>query len=185
MGLKSFGFHGNEEMTENHTKTGSHVSWRERINFNTVCAMVFIILWTIMFLITPDQIAKPKLFMGRALMGLKPTLFPRLATLGLIGLSIWYLLISFKIDEKNLFKEVEKHLYFRVVASLVVFLAYALLFEPLGFVLSSILVTGTLSTYYGNRNILVGIVVSFGVPLGIYYVFTRLLRVSLPECPFF
>ena len=79
MGLKSFGFHGNEEMTENHTKTGSHVSWRERINFNTVCAMVFIILWTIMFLITPDQIAKPKLFMGRALMGLKPTLFPRLA----------------------------------------------------------------------------------------------------------
>ena len=172
-------------MTENHTKTGSHVSWRERINFNTVCAMVFIILWTIMFLITPDQIAKPKLFMGRALMGLKPTLFPRLATLGLIGLSIWYLLISFKIDEKNLFKEVERRFYFRVVASLVVFLAYALLFEPLGFVLSSILVTGTLSTYYGNRNILVGIVVSFGVPLGIYYVFTRLLKVSLPECPFF
>jgi putative tricarboxylic transport membrane protein len=185
MGLKSFGFHGNEEMTENHTKTGSHVSWRERINFNTVCAMVFIILWTIMFLITPDQIAKPKLFMGRALMGLKPTLFPRLATLGLIGLSIWYLLISFKIDEKNLFKDVEKHIYFRVVASLVVFVAYALLFEPLGFVLSSILLAGTLSTYYGNRNILVGIVVSLGVPLGIYYVFTRLLKVSLPECPFF
>ena len=185
MGLKSFGSKGTEEMVENHTKMGSHVSWRERINFNTVCAMVFIILWTIMFLITPDQIAKPKLFMGRALMGLKPTLFPRLATLGLIVLSIWYLLISFKIDEKNLFKEVKKHLYFRVVASLVVFLAYALLFEPLGFVLSSILVTGTLSTYYGNRNILVGIVVSFGVPLGIYYVFTRLLKVSLPECPFF
>jgi putative tricarboxylic transport membrane protein len=185
MGLKSFGSNGNKEMMENESKTGSHVSWREKINFNTVCAMVFIILWTLMFLITPDQIAKPKLFMGRALMGLKPTLFPRLATLGLIGLSIWYLLISFKIDEKNLFKEVEKHLYFRVVASLVVFLAYALLFEPLGFVLSSILLAGTLSTYYGNRNILVGIVVSFGVPLGIYYVFTRLLKVSLPECPFF
>jgi hypothetical protein len=59
------------------------------------------------------------------------------------------------------------------------------LFEPLGFVVSSMLVAGTLTTFYGNRNILVGILVSFGAPLGIYYVFTRLLKVSLPECPFF
>jgi putative tricarboxylic transport membrane protein len=166
-------------------KNNSGASWRERINFNTVVAIFFIILWTVMFFIIPYQIAKPKLFLGRALMGLKPTLFPRLAVLGLIGLSIWYLIISFGLREKNHFKGVATEGWFRIVTSLVVFTAYALLFEPLGFVVSSILVAGTLSTYYGNRSVLVGIVVSFGVPLGIYYVFTRLLKVSLSEFPFF
>ena len=160
-------------------------SLRSRLNYNTVTAVVFIVLWAVMFIIIPYQIQKPMLFMGRSLMGLKPTLFPRLATLALIGLNIWYLIISFRIDEKNGFKEVSKEGYFRVVATLTVFLAYALLFEPLGFVLSSVLVAGSLSTYFGNRNILVGITVSLGVPIGIYFVFTRLLKVSLPEFPFF
>ncbi|MFH1489018.1 MAG: tripartite tricarboxylate transporter TctB family protein [Pseudomonadota bacterium] len=166
-------------------KTNPCASWWRRSNYNTLIALFFIILWTVMFLIVPSQIAKPKLFMGRSLMGLQPTLFPRLATLGLIGLSLWYFLISFRIEEKNLFRGIPKDSWFRVVVSLVAFSAYAFLFEPLGFVVSSILVAGTLSTYYGNRNVLVGLVVSVGVPLGIYYVFTRLLKVSLPECPFF
>ena len=166
-------------------RESSSDSWYRHINYNTVVAIFFIILWTIMFLTIPYQIQKPMLFMGRSLMGLKPTLFPRLAILSLIGLSIWYLVISFRIKDKSLFPEVTRHGYFRIIASLVVFCAYALLFEHLGFVLSSVLVAGTLSTYYGNRNIVVGILVSVGVPLGIYFVFTRLLKVSLPEFPFF
>lgn len=161
------------------------IAWHKRFNFNTYAAIIFIVLWTVVFFIIPYQIQKPMLFMGRSLMGLKPTLFPRLATLALIGLSIWFLIISFRIDEKNGFKEVAKEGYFRIIVSLVVFVAYALLFDPLGFVVSSMLVAGTLSTFYGNRNILVGILVSVGAPLGIYYVFTRLLKVSLPEFPFF
>ncbi len=159
--------------------------WYRRINYNTVTAIFLLILWTIMFFTIPYQIQKPMLFMGRSLMGLKPTLFPQLAILSLIFLNIWYLVISFRLKDKNLFTEVTRQGYFRIIASLVVFFAYALLFEHLGFVLSSILVAGTLSTFYGNRNILVGIVVSVGVPIGIYFVFTRLLKVSLPEFPLF
>ena len=166
-------------------RDANHLSWRQKINYNTVTALIFIVLWTVMFFIIPYQIQKPKLFLGRSLMGLQPTLFPRLATLGLIGLNIWYLIISFRLQEKNLFKEITKENYFRVFASLMVFIAYALLFEPLGFVLSSFLVVASLSTYYGNRNIIVGLLVSLGVPLGIYYVFTHLLKVSLPEFPLF
>ena len=172
-------------MPTNHLNSNDNTPWMAKLNFNTVTAVLFIVLWSVMFFIIPYQIQKPMLFMGRTLMGLEPTLFPRLATLALVGLNIWYLIISFRIDEKNMFKEVARDGYFRVIASLTVFLAYALLFEPLGFVISSILVAGSLSTYYGNRNILIGIIVSVGVPLGIYLVFTRLLKVSLPECPFF
>lgn len=170
------------EPIENET---NNLTWRQRINYNTVTALIFIVFWTVMFFLVPYQIQKPKLFLGRSLMGLQPTLFPQLATLGLIGLNIWYLIISFQLQEKNLFKELKKENLFKVIASLVVFIAYALLFEPLGFVFSSFLVVASLSTYYGNRNIIIGLLVSLGVPLGIYFIFTRLLKVSLPEFPLF
>jgi hypothetical protein len=84
----------------------SNIAWHKRFNFNTYAAIIFIVLWTVVFFIIPYQIQKPMLFMGRTLMGLKPTLFPRLATLTLIGLSIWFLIISLGIDEKNRFKEI-------------------------------------------------------------------------------
>ncbi len=172
-------------MKENRENSTGVESWRSNFNYNTVTAIVFLILWTIMFFTIPYQIQKPMLFMGRSLMGLKPTLFPQIAILALIVLNIWYLVISFRIKDKNLFTEVTRQGYFRVIASLVVFCAYALLFEHLGFVLSSVLVAGSLSTFYGNRNVLVGVLVSVGVPMGIYFVFTRLLKVSLPEFPLF
>lgn len=172
-------------MNTNNENSISNDSWYHRINYNTVVAIILLILWTIMFFAIPYQIQKPMLFMGRTLMGLKPSLFPQIATLSLIILNIWYLIISFRIKDKSLFSQVTRQGYFRIIASLVVFIAYALLFEHLGFVLTSVLVAATLSTFYGNRNILVGVVVSVGVPLGIYFVFTRLLKVSLPEFPFF
>lgn len=172
-------------MNTNNENISSNDSWYHRINYNTIAAIILLIFWTIMFFTIPYQIQKPMLFMGRTLMGLKPTLFPQIATLSLIVLNIWYLIISFRIKDKSLFSQVTRQGYFRIIASLVVFVAYALLFEHLGFVLSSMLVAGTLSTFYGNRNILIGIVISVGVPLGIYFVFTRLLKVSLPEFPFF
>lgn len=172
-------------MNKDSENRGRSDSWYRRVNYNTVVAMVFLILWTIMFFTIPYQIQKPTLFMGRSLMGLKPTLFPQIAILSLIVLNLWYLAVSFRIKDKSLFTEVTRQGYFRIGVSLVVFCAYALLFEHLGFVLCSALVAGTLSTFYGNRNVLVGILVSVGVPLGIYFVFTRLLKVSLPEFPFF
>lgn len=172
-------------MKKNRESSNGSDSWYRHINYNTVTAIFFLILWTIMFFTIPYQIQKPMLFMGRSLMGLKPTLFPQIAILALIFLNIWYLVISFRIKDKNLFTEVTRQGYFRIIASLGVFCAYALLFERLGFVLSSVLVAGSLSTFYGNRNVLVGILVSVGVPIGIYFVFTRLLKVSLPEFPLF
>ena len=160
-------------------------SWKDKINFNTILASIFILFSLAAYLLIPYQIAKPKLFMGRAMLALKPTLFPRLAVLALLGLSVWYLFRSFSLREKHLFRELGWESYLRILVSLVVFVAYALLFEPLGFVFSSILVVGVLALYYGYRNIPIFIIAVIGIPSAIYFIFTRLLKVSLPECPFF
>lgn len=168
-------------MEETSKENTGHRSWKERINFNTKVA-IFLILFSILFyVLIPYQIAKPKLFMGRVLMGMKPTLFPRLTMIGLLGLSIWYFIHSFNLREKNLFKELDRKSITRVVVTFLIFLAYAMLLEPLGFVLSSALTVGALTFYLGNRNIFILFVVIIGIPVAIFFIFTRALRVSLPE----
>ena len=55
----------------------------------------------------------------------------------------------------------------------------------LGFVLSSIVLLGVLSTFYGNRSVIAGAAVSIGVPLVFYNILRVWLQVVLPKNPFF
>ena len=114
-------------------------------------------------------------------MYMTPSVFPRLSIVGLFIFSVWYLTHSFEIEEKNLFKELGKNSYIRVLVTFAVTVGYALLFEPLGFVLSSALMVAILTIYYGNRNVFIILLVLAGAPLTIYYIFTYVLKVSLPE----
>ena len=155
---------------EDTTENNGTQSWKARINFNTIVASCLIIFSVVAFLLIPYQIEKPKLFMGRSLTSLSPSLFPRLAIIGLFILSIWYLVYSPRMNEKNLFRELGARSLVRILVTITVFAAYALLFEPLGFVLSSALVVGFLIT----------LGVMTGAPLLIYYIFTHALQVSLP-----
>ena len=178
---KVYLFQAEKTVEQINKKTPNNQSWKKKVNFNTKMA-VFLILFSITFyLLIPYQIAKPKLFMGRALMDMKPTLFPRLTMLGLLGLSVWYLIHSFNLREKNLFRELDRKSFTRILMTLVIFLAYALLLEPLGFVISSALTVGALTLYLGNRNIFILFLVIIVIPLAIFFIFTRGLRVSLPE----
>lgn len=152
-----------------------------KLNFNSVVALVFIVLALVLLLSVPDQIAKPKLFMGRALTALDPKLFPYLAISAMLLISIGYLLRSFRLDEAQRFKELRVIDGLRTLISLAAFLAYALALEPLGFIPASVLLLLFLTTFYGNRNWLLGGAVSFVFPVAIYWLFSRAFQVYLPE----
>jgi len=155
--------------------------WKDRMNFNTVVAIVLMVFSIIVFILIPYEIEKPRLLMGRSLSGLTPSLFPRLSIVGLFILSVCYLVFSPKMEEENLFKELKAKSLVRVLVTVAVFVVYALLFEPLGFILSSALMVCFLTLYYGNRNIFIMLLVVAGAPLAIYFIFTHILQVSLPE----
>jgi len=154
--------------------------WKDKVNFNTVVAIILIVFSVTAFILIPYQIEKPKLFMGRSLSSLTPSTFPRLAIIALFILSVFYLFTSTRMTEKNLFRELGTKSFVRVLVTIFVFLGYALSFEPLGFVLSSALMVGILTIYYGNRKILLAALIVIGAPLVIYFIFTHALQVSLP-----
>jgi putative tricarboxylic transport membrane protein len=168
----------------------SKKAWNRRLdvkslNFNTFAALGFIAFALFLFAVIPFQIEKPLIIMGQSANALDPALFPRLVAAGLLILGLWYLRQSFSLSEENLFRKLNREGLVNVAITLAVFLLYALLMEPLGFIVSSTLMVGGLSVFYGVRNAALVLAVSLIVPVTIYFVFTRGLKVFLPELPDF
>ncbi|NQV99764.1 MAG: tripartite tricarboxylate transporter TctB family protein [Rhodospirillales bacterium] len=153
------------------------------MNFNTIAAIGFIAFSLLLFLLIPSQIERPLLIMGQS-PGLDPALFPTLVASGFGGLGIWYLVKSRKLRETNGLKALDREAILNVSISIAVFVAYALLMEPLGFIPSSALMIFGLSLFYGIRNIYLVGVICLAVPSVTYFIFTKGLKVFLPEFPF-
>lgn len=152
------------------------------MNFNTVSAIGFIAFSILLFVLIPSQIEKPLLILGQS-PGLDPKLFPQIVAgaFGLLG--IWFLVKSPRMAEPNGLKSLDMEAIVNVSVSVAVFIAYALLMEPLGFIPSSALMISGLTLFYGIRNYLLIVVVSLAVPSVTYFIFTKGLKVFLPEMP--
>lgn len=156
-----------------------------RLNFNVVTAVFFILLSMGILAAIPYQIEKPLVLIGMPQSGLDPALFPLISAGCLLLISIWYLLISFKLEEKNLLAEINREGLVNIFITVAAFFLYAILMEALGFILSSTLLVGGLTLFYGTRNVLAILISSVVVPLVIYLLFTRLLLVHLPGNAFY
>jgi putative tricarboxylic transport membrane protein len=68
----------------------------------------------------------------------------------------------------------------RVVVTSVAIVTYAFALQPVGFVLSSILLCCGLAYYYGYRNHKVNLLASSGVVLALYFMMSYVMDVYLP-----
>ena len=102
-----------------------------------------------------------------------------------LGVGLWYLCASFRLNDANRFRGLTRHNYASIGFTTVMFVVYAAILQPLGFVLSSALVVAVLSIFYGARHWLSIASVAIGVPAVVYVVFRRVLAVALPEFPDF
>lgn len=156
------------------------VTPKKKWNFNTTIAVAFIVFWGGVYFIIPHQIAKPKLFLGRSLMGLEPTLFPTISVVLIICLSLWYLFISKSLDEVNELIGMDKEQIIKTLIAIGAFCAYTLMFDRLGFIFSTILFACPLTIYLGQRNPFIIVLVGVVCPVSIYLLFTTLMHVYLP-----
>jgi putative tricarboxylic transport membrane protein len=150
-------------------------------NIEAYTLIGMMVLAAVFYFLIPYQIEKPKLLFGRAFMDMKPTLFPALAAIGMFVLSGVALIQSLRNPLREPFKGLDRQIIIQLSVIIVILYLFAISFEPLGYWLSGIMVSFSLSLYLGNRNIWTLALLSLGVPSFIYFVFTRLLLVSLPE----
>jgi hypothetical protein len=156
-----------------------------RINFNTVLAAGCVLFSIFLFLVIPSEVARPPVLFGTASAGLDPAFFPRVVATCFLIVGLWYLRASFRLNDANGFRGLRRHNYLSIAFTTIMFIVYASILQPLGFLLSSALVVAVLSVFYGARHWPSIAIVAIGVPAVVYIVFRRMLTVALPELPDF
>lgn len=170
-------------MSSNDDGRKSGADHRYRFNFNTGFGIFFVAFSVLLAVITPGQIEKPLIVLPSNAGDLKPTLFPYLVAAGFFFLGIWLIFKSFSLQERNLIRELDRWAIVNVVVTLAAMTAYGPLMMTLGFVVSSAIMIAFLSTFFGNRNFSLALLVSIGIPMAIFYVFSHLLVTYLPPFP--
>ncbi|RMM30248.1 Tripartite tricarboxylate transport system protein TctB [Pseudomonas syringae pv. pisi] len=108
-----------------------------------------------------------------------PRAFP-LLMLGLMGVALLYLLIRpTPIVHTEEDPELDRETLIKIGVCIVLLLIFAGLFEPLGFILSSILIGIPMARLYGGRW-LPSVVVVILMSVGLYLLFDKAMDVPLP-----
>jgi magnesium-transporting ATPase (P-type) len=155
----------------------------QRYNFNTVAAVVFILMSGVLYVIIPSQIDKPLIVLGASQASLPPELFPQMIAVGFLVLGMWLFFTSFSIEQRNELRDLDREAIVNVTVTLAVMALYVVLMVHLGFVVGSAIMIALLSTYFGNRNFALGILVSIFVPMALFFTFRWLLKTELPPFP--
>ncbi len=160
-------------------------SRRGGVNFNTVLALACVVFSVFLFAVIPSEVERPPVLFGQASGGLDPAFFPHVVATCFLLVGLWYLRASFKLNDVNGFRGLNRHNYLSVGFTALMFVVYAAILVPLGFIVASALVIVVLSLFYGARHWPAIVFVAVGVPGVVYLVFRRLLGVALPELPDF
>jgi hypothetical protein len=164
--------------------TGDAAAPGGHYNFNTVVAVVFIVLAAILFFIIPGQIDTPLINLGGAgQSNLEAETFPQIIAAAFFLLGLWYLFISFRLRQRNQLRDLNLEAITNVVVTLAIMTTYVGLIIYLGYVVGSAIMVFVMSTYFGNRNYLLGLGVSLVVPTLVFVLFTKPLVTSLPPFP--
>jgi Tripartite tricarboxylate transporter TctB family len=162
-----------------------HPPQRGGINFNTVLAGGCVLFSIFLFLVIPSEVERPPVLFGTTSAALDPAFFPELVATCFLMVGLWYLYASFRLNDTNGFRGLKRSNYVSIGFTTVMFIVYASILQPLGFILSSALVVAALSIFYGARHWISIVIVALGVPAVVYVVFRRVLTVALPELPDF
>jgi putative tricarboxylic transport membrane protein len=154
-------------------------------NFNHTAALVLAVVAAVLLASVSSQVAPPRMLFGRRLAALDPALYPRLVFGAMLLLALWYFVLSFRLREGNLLARVGAGGFVNVGVTVLCLLAYAFALPRLGFVASGAALIAALGLFFGNRNYLQTAAVALLVPAAIYFGLTWLMRVPLPEFPFF
>ncbi|MBT3916534.1 MAG: tripartite tricarboxylate transporter TctB family protein [Rhodospirillaceae bacterium] len=155
----------------------------KKFNFNSIAAIVFIVLAVILLVAIPSQIDKPLIQLSFGQFNLPPELFPQIVAACMLVLGAWFLYKSFALSEINELKNLNKEAIVNVLTTLVMMAIYVPLMVNLGFVVGSAIMIFAMSTYFGNRNYIVAVLISIFLPMLIFVTFRRLLLVELPPFP--
>ncbi|MFQ5896572.1 MAG: tripartite tricarboxylate transporter TctB family protein [Nitrospinota bacterium] len=158
---------------------GRHPWFLRARSIDLLFALFLLVGNLLAYVFIPRLVSEPLIAETEAFTTLRPSFFPRVATLLMAALAALYLALVFREPDERLFHPPEGAAA-RWMVTMGVFLLYSYLLEYLGYLIATPLVLGGLTLFFGNRNVLLILLVAVGTPAFIYLFFQKFLTIALP-----
>ena len=151
---------------------------------NFISGIISVLLGIFIYLKIPTEVEKPVLIFGQSSSEIDPQIVPTIIALMFFVFGIYTIIFEKNLNVSNTWPKLSRQVLINISVTITLLFMYALLFQFLGFVISSTLLIISLSTFMGNINLKYVILISTLFPLIIFFMFVNVMHVFLPEFPF-
>ena len=152
---------------------------------NLLSGLISILFGIFIYSKIPTEVEKPVLIFGQSSSEIDPQIVPTIIAFMFLIFGVYTALYEKDSIKSNSWPKITKNLLINISTTLLCLILYSILFQYLGFVISSILLILSLGTFMGNINFKYISLISILFPLSIFFIFVNVMHVFLPEFPFY
>ena len=157
----------------------------DKFSPNLLSGIISILFGIFIYYKIPTEVEKPVLIFGQSSSEIDPQIVPTIIAFMFLIFGIYTVLYEKDSIKLNSWPKVTKNLLINISTTILFLILYSILFQYLGFVISSVLLILSLGTFMGNVNFKYITVISILFPLSIFFLFVNVMHVFLPEFPFY
>ena len=157
----------------------------DKFSPNLLCGIISILFGIFIYYKIPTEVEKPVLIFGQSSSEIDPQIVPTIVALMFLIFGLYTVFYEKDAKILNSWPKVTKQILINISTTIICLILYSILFEYLGFVISSVLLILSLGTFMGNVNLKYITVISILFPLFIFFLFVNIMHVFLPEFPFY
>ena len=157
----------------------------DKFSPNLLCGIISILFGIFIYYKIPTEVEKPVLIFGQSSSEIDPQIVPTIVALMFLIFGLYTAFYEKDAKISNSWPKVTKQILINISTTIICLILYSILFEYLGFVISSVLLILSLGTFMGNVNFKYLTVISILFSLSIFFLFVNVMHVFLPEFPFY
>ena len=157
----------------------------DKFSPNLLCGIISILFGIFIYYKIPTEVEKPVLIFGQSSSEIDPQIVPTIVALMFLIFGLYTVLYEKNTKISNNWPNITKNLLINISTSIFCLFIYSIIFQYLGFVISSFFLILSLGTFMGNVNFKYLSLISILFPLSIFFIFVNVMHVFLPEFPFY
>ncbi len=157
----------------------------DKFSPNLLSGIISILFGIFIYYKIPTEVEKPVLIFGQSSSEIDPQIVPTIVALMFLIFGLYTAFFEKDAKISNSWPKVTKQILINISTTIICLILYSILFEHLGFVISSVLLILSLGTFMGNVNFKYLTVISILFSLSIFFLFVNVMHVFLPEFPFY
>ena len=157
----------------------------DKFSPNLLSSIISIIFGLFIYYKIPSEVEKPVLIFGQSSSEIDPQIVPTIIASMFLIFGLYTFIYEKNSKTSNKWPNITKTLLINISTTIFCLFLYSILFQYLGFVISSVLLILSLGTFMGNVNFKYICLISILFPIAIFFMFVNVMHVFLPESPFY